>query len=65
MGNATVSRDELLRMAEEIGLARVAEMDPASLEKALAAARRLKSEMQRDFALADEPAHVFRAGEEA
>lgn len=56
---------EIQRLAAEIGLARVAGDDPSALEKALAAARRLKSEMPRDFALSDEPAHVFRASEEA
>lgn len=65
MGDATVSRDEIERLAAEIGLERVAQSDPASLEKALAAARRLRSEMPRDFALSEEPAHVFRASEEA
>ncbi len=61
----SISQQELARLAAEIGLDRVASQDPAALEKALTAARRLKAELPRDFALSDEPAHVFRAGEEA
>ena len=47
-------------MARDAGLERALADYPQDLEKALAAARRLRSEMSRDFSLADEPAHVFR-----
>lgn len=56
---------ELARMVEEIGLGKLSELSPQALEKALAAARRLKSELPGEFALSDEPAHVYRAGPEA
>ena len=63
-------REEIRRLAAEVGLEKLAEAHPGEIGKALAAARRLKSDMPRDFALSDEPAHVFhadifRTGEEA
>ncbi len=56
---------ELARMVEEIGLGKLKELSPQALEKAWAAAGRLKSEIPGEFALSDEPAHVYRAGREA
>jgi len=56
---------ELARMVEEIGLGKLNGLSPHALGKALAAARRLKSEIPGEFALSDEPAHVYRAGPEA
>ena len=54
-------REELERAAREAGLQALLPEHVAILEKSFASARKLKSEMSRDFALSDEPAHVFRA----
>lgn len=55
----------LQRMVEEIGLGKLMKISPEAIEKAWAAAGRLKSELPGDFALSDEPALVYRAGPEA
>lgn len=55
----------LQRMVEEIGLGKLMKLSPEAIEKAWAAAGRLKSELPGEFALSDEPAHVYRAGPEA
>lgn len=56
---------EQRRMVEEIGLGKLMALSPRAIDKALAAAGRLKSELPGEFALSDEPAHVYRAGPEA
>ncbi len=56
---------EARRLAVAYGLGKLADCDPGAIAKAVAAATRLKDAMPRDFSLADEPAHVYRAGPEA
>ena len=56
--------DELERIAAEAGLERAMTEDRAAVEKALEAAKKLKADMSREFALSDEPAHIFHAQRE-
>ena len=65
MPDGKSATEELQRLAGDAGLDRALRDYAPNLEKALASAKRLRSEMPREFRLADEPAHVFRAGQEA
>ena len=59
------SQKDLKRRADDIGLDR---LEPAHLEelaRAIASMERMVESLPKDVALVDEPAHVFRAGEDA
>ena len=55
----------LQREAERLGLAKVAAQFPEQFAKAKAAAERYVSRVPRDLSLSAEPAHAFRASQEA
>ena len=55
----------LHREAERLGLATVAAQLPEQCAKAKAAAERYVSRVPRDLSLSEEPAHAFRASQEA
>ena len=55
----------LQREAERLGLATVAAQFPEQFAKAKAAAERYVSRVPRDLSLSEEPAHTFRASQEA
>ncbi len=56
---------DLKAAAEEIGLTRLEGRQWEELKKALDAKDRLTAGMPAELSLTDEPAHIFRAGEEA
>ena len=58
------NRDELEREAERVGLAHLTDQQLAQFAKAKASAERLISSIPQDLHMYDEPAHMFRAGEE-
>ncbi len=51
--------------AEHLGLRRLAAAYPEQYDKARAAAERLRGGIPRDLHMGEEPAHTFRATEEA
>ena len=59
------SPEELKRRAAEIGLTKLTDAHLAELKNAVAAMHRMLDNLPRDIALDDEPAHVYRAGDEA
>ncbi|MDP6389123.1 MAG: hypothetical protein QF654_04440 [Alphaproteobacteria bacterium] len=59
------SASDLKKRAAEIGLDK---LEPAHLEelaRAVASMERMVESLPKEVVLADEPAHVFRAGEDA
>lgn len=58
-------RDTLQREAEHAGLTQFSEKHWAQFAKAKASAERLVSGIPRDLHMYEEPAHTFRASEEA
>jgi hypothetical protein len=61
----TENHDELRHEAERAGLTRLSDKHLAQFAKAKAAADRLLSRIPRDLPMSEEPAHTFRASEEA
>ena len=57
--------DELRAEADAVGLTRLEEEHWDELEKALDAKRKHTTGMPEDLTIWDEPAHVYRAGDEA
>ena len=58
-------RDELKQEAECVGLTNLTDEQLAQFAKAKASSELLVSGMTRDLHMYDEPAHTFRASEEA
>ena len=56
--------NELKQEAERIGLTNLTDGRLRQLARAKASAERLIGAMPRDLRMTDEPAHVFRAGQE-
>lgn len=61
----TDDRDVLKHDAERMGLTNLSDQHLAQVAKAKASAERLVDGIRRDFHVYDEPAHTFRASEEA
>ena len=61
----TEDRDALQREAEQAGLANLSDKHLTQFAKAKAAAARLVSAIPRDLPMYVEPAHTFRASQEA
>jgi hypothetical protein len=61
----TDNLDDLKAEAEQFGLTRLSDHHLAQLAKARAAAQRMMNGIPRDLHAYDEPAHVYRASEEA
>jgi hypothetical protein len=57
--------EELKQRAADIGLTKLTDTHLAELKNAVAAMHSMIDSMPRDLALADEPAHTFRASDEA
>ena len=57
--------DELKSVAEGVGLKKLQGRHWDELQKALDAKQKHTSGMPEDLSIWDEPAHVYRAGEEA
>ena len=58
-------RDELKQEAERLGLTNLTDEQLAQFAKAKASSEQLVNGMTHDLHMYDEPAHTFRAGEEA
>ena len=56
--------DELKREAERVGLAKLMDGQPAQFIKAKESAEKLISSTKQHLHMYDEPAHIFRTGEE-
>ena len=61
----TDNRDDLKAEAERFGLTNLSDHQLSQLATAKAAADRMVNGIPRDFHAYDEPAHVYRASEEA
>ena len=60
-----LSLEERGRLAEGLGLDKFARLFPDALDRAYRYAQAMLADTTRPEAIADEPAHVFRAGPEA
>ena len=61
----TDNRDDLKVEAKQLGLTNLSDRQLAQLAKAKTAAERMVNGIPRAFHAYDEPAHVYRASEEA
>jgi hypothetical protein len=61
----TEEKETLQQEAEQAGLINLADKHLAQFAKAKAAAQRMLSAIPRDLPMSVEPAHTFRASEEA
>ncbi len=59
------AREELERCARRLGLVNLTPGQMEELRQAEAYARDLLARLPREFALTDEPAHTFRASDDA
>lgn len=60
-----LSPPERQRLAAALGLERFARLFPEAFERAYAYSQTMQSRVPAPAGIADEPAHVFRAGPEA
>ena len=65
MSDDTTEIAKLKLRAEEVGLTALTDEHLRQLLRATSEAGRRKSQLAMELSISDEPAHVFRAGEEA
>ena len=59
------TREQIEQSARQAGLTNLTSEQMEELQQAAAYARDLLAKLPRDFALTDEPAHIFRASDDA